>query len=59
MGSITSTNGRQMCIGNHMWDVATERRDKKLVDKLYVEQNKFRVLKKGGMMGEHCVCSYA
>ncbi|KAI3881801.1 hypothetical protein MKW92_011362 [Papaver armeniacum] len=22
-----------MCIGNHMWDVATERRDKKLVDK--------------------------
>ncbi|KAI3842828.1 hypothetical protein MKX03_026019 [Papaver bracteatum] len=44
MGSITSTNGRQMCIGDHMWDVSTERRDKTLVDKLYVEQNYFRLI---------------
>ncbi|KAI3917060.1 hypothetical protein MKX01_003509 [Papaver californicum] len=37
--SITSTNGRQKQIGNHLWDVAMERRDKKLVEKLYAEQN--------------------
>ncbi|RZC82619.1 hypothetical protein C5167_045405, partial [Papaver somniferum] len=34
-----AANGRPKHIGNDMWDVAMDRRDKKLVEKLYAEQN--------------------